>query len=60
MVIEMKVPTEVIYEELWLTYYNDTLRSKGLITEREHRAMKLLIHRRTKDKVKECYQKKPS
>lgn len=29
----------VICEELWLTYYNDTLRRHGIITEKEHMKM---------------------
>lgn len=35
-------------EELWLKYYNDTLRKHGLITELEHRKMSLKILERTR------------
>lgn len=35
-----------IFERLWLTYYNDTLYEKGVISEREHRKMKSIIRNR--------------
>ncbi len=34
-------------EYLWLTYYNDTLYAKGVITEQERNKMRLLIKKRT-------------
>lgn len=36
-----------ILEELWLTYYNDTVYAKGLITEEQHNALRRRIKRRT-------------
>ena len=33
-------------EMLWLLYYNDTLLKHGLISDREHQQMKLLIYKR--------------
>lgn len=37
---------QTIFERLWLTYYNDTLYEKGVISEREHRKMKSIIRSR--------------
>lgn len=37
---------KVIIEQLWLTYYNDTLYSKGLITEEERNKVRTIIKRR--------------
>lgn len=37
-----------VLEELWLMYYNDTLRKQGIITELEHRKMYLKISERTR------------
>lgn len=37
---------QTIFERLWLTYYNDTLYEKGIISEREHRKMKSIIRSR--------------
>ncbi len=34
-------------EYLWLTYFNDTLYAKGVITEQERNKMRLLIKKRT-------------
>lgn len=39
---------KAVIEELWLKYYNDTLRKHGLITEIEHRKMSLKISERTR------------
>lgn len=50
----------IICEQLWLTYFNDTLRSKGLITEWEYQRMREQIRTQTKEKVNRCYRKKPS
>lgn len=38
---------QAVIEELWLTYYNDTLFAKGLITEQERNKMRLKIKSRT-------------
>ena len=35
-----------VIEKLWLHYYNDTLLSEGMITEKEHRGMQKLINGR--------------
>lgn len=32
-----------IYERLWLTYFNDTLYAKGVITEKERNKMRTAI-----------------
>lgn len=37
-------------ERLWLTYYNDTLYSKGLLTPLQYRKMKLMILARGRTK----------
>lgn len=39
---------KAVVEELWLMYYNNTLRKHGLITEIEHRKMSLKISERTR------------
>lgn len=31
--------------QLWLAFFNRTLRDKGLITEQEYRKMHMMIHR---------------
>ena len=36
-----------IYEQLWLTYFNDVLYAKGLITEDQHNRMRSRIINRT-------------
>lgn len=33
-------------ERLWLTYFNDTLYSQGIITEEEHNKMRVRINSR--------------
>lgn len=38
---------QAVMEQLWLTYYNDTLFAKGLITEEQRNRMRFLIKRRT-------------
>ena len=38
---------QAVIEQLWLTYFNDTLYAKGLITEEQRNAMRLSIRRRT-------------
>lgn len=37
-----------IMEQLWLTYYNDTLYEKGVITEDERNKMRIKIKSRTR------------
>ena len=37
------VKNNVNAKEVWLKYFNDVLLSKGLITENEHRKMRVLI-----------------
>lgn len=37
-----------ITEQLWLTYYNDTLYEKGVITEDERNKMRIKIKSRTR------------
>ena len=36
-----------ILEQLWLSYYNDTLYGKGLIAESERNRMRTKIQKRT-------------
>ena len=38
---------QAVIEELWLTYYHDTLFAKGLITEQDRTKMRLKIKSRT-------------
>ena len=35
-----------VIEQLWLTYYNDTLYAKGLITEEQRNRMRVQIKNR--------------
>ena len=35
-----------VLDQLWLTYYNDTLYAKGLITEQERNKMRVKIKNR--------------
>lgn len=37
---------ESVMEKLWLTYYNDTLYAKGIITEDERNKMRIRIQNR--------------
>ncbi|MDO4730992.1 MAG: hypothetical protein Q4B14_02550 [Clostridia bacterium] len=37
---------ESILQKLWLTYYNDTLYDKGLITETQRNKMRVMIKNR--------------
>lgn len=41
-----------VIEQLWLTYYNDTLFAKGLITEEQRNKMRLMIKSRTAAKTR--------
>lgn len=38
---------QTVIQQLWLTYYNDTLFAKGLITEEQRNRMRLRIKNRT-------------
>lgn len=38
---------QAVIEQLWLTYYNDTLFAKGLITEEQRNKMRIKIRNRT-------------
>ena len=37
---------QAVIERLWLTYYNDTLFAKGLITEEQRNTMRIKIRNR--------------
>lgn len=37
---------ESVLQKLWLTYYNDTLYEKGLITETQRNKMRVMIKSR--------------
>ncbi len=39
--------TQAVMEALWLTYYNDTLFAKGVISEEARNRMRILIKQRT-------------
>lgn len=43
---------QAVIEQLWLTYFNDTLYAKGLITEEQRNAMRLTIRSRTAAKMR--------
>lgn len=43
---------QAVMEQLWLTYYNDTLFAKGLITEEQRNKMRLMIRSRTAAKAR--------
>lgn len=38
--------SQSVYEQLWLTYFNDSLFAKGLITEDQHNRMRIRIKTR--------------
>ena len=40
-----------VVEQLWMTYYNDTLFAKGIITEEQRNRMRLMIRQRTEAKA---------
>ena len=44
---------QAVTEQLWLTYYNDTLFAKGLITEEQRNRLRLMIKHRTEGN--RCY-----
>ena len=43
---------QAVIERLWLTYYNDTLFAKGMITEDQRNKMRLMIKSRTATKMR--------
>ena len=43
---------QAVMEQLWLTYYNDTLFAKGMITEEQRNKMRLMIKSRTAAKAR--------
>ena len=43
---------QAVMEQLWLTYYNDTLFAKGMITEDQRNRMRLMIKSRTAAKTR--------
>lgn len=43
---------QAVMEQLWLTYYNDTLFAKGLITEQQRNQMRVRIKSRTAAKIR--------
>ena len=48
----MNEQKQAVIEQLWLTYYNDTLFAKGLITEEQRNKMRLMIKSRTAAKTR--------
>ena len=43
---------QAVMEQLWLTYYNDTLFAKGMITEEQRNKMRVMIKSRTAAKTR--------
>ena len=43
---------QAVIEQLWLTYYNDTLYKKGMITEDQRNRMRVMIKNRAMAKIK--------
>lgn len=43
---------QAVIEQLWLTYYNDTLFAKRMITEDQRNRMRLMIKSRTAAKTR--------
>ena len=43
---------QAVMEQLWLTYYNDTLFAKGMITEEQRNKMRVMIKSRTAAKMR--------
>ncbi len=43
---------QAVIEQLWLTYYNDTLFVKGLLTEEQRNKMRVKIKNRTTSMTK--------
>lgn len=42
---------QAVIEQLWLTYYNDTLFAKGVITEEQRNKMRVMIRSRVTTKM---------
>ena len=43
---------QAVMEQLWLTYYNDTLFAKGMITEEQRNKRRVMIKSRTAAKTR--------
>ena len=43
---------QAVIEQLWLTYYNDTLFAKGLITEEQRNKRRVMIKSGTAAKMR--------
>ena len=43
---------QAVIEQLWLTYYNDTLFAKGVITEDQRNKLHVMIKSRTAAKMR--------
>ena len=43
---------QAVIEQLWLTYYNDTLFAKGVITEDQRNKLRVMIKSRTAAKTR--------
>ena len=43
---------QAVIEQLWLTYYNDTLFAKGMITEDQRNKLRVMIKSRTAAKMR--------
>ena len=43
---------QAVIEQLWLTYYNDTLFAKGVITEDQLNKLRVMIKSRTAAKMR--------
>ena len=43
---------QAVMEQLWLTYYNDTLFAKGMITVEQRNKMRVMIKSRTATKMR--------
>ena len=43
---ENEVKKRCVVEKMWLNYFNNSLLEKGLITEAQHRKMKIQINSR--------------
>ena len=43
---------QAVIEQLWLTYYDDTLFAKGVITEDQRNKLRVMIKSRTAAKMR--------
>ena len=43
---------QAVIEQLWLTYYNDTLFAKGVITEDQRNKLRVMIKSHTAAKMR--------